>query len=564
MSKLALYQKYRSTTFDEVVGQEVTVRTIKNAIRENKVGHAYLFCGPRGTGKTTMARLLAKAVNCEHPEKAPCGECDNCKMAAAGTHPDIIEINAANETHVEDVRDLIERARLAPMVGRHKVYIIDEVHQLSSAAASALLKTLEEPPENVIFILATTDPQKLLPTIVSRCQRFNFFRIRTDQIQKHLLDIAEKENIQMDEAAALKIALLANGGMRDALSIMDQCASFCSDVIREEDIDRIYGLTSREEKIDLLHDIFDQNVKSILERTQAYEHQGIDFQRMIDDLVDMLKDAVVYTYASDSSLLKVLTPEEAALFANQETAGSLMHMINVLLEGKGRFKFAQSQASAFEVTVLDAIVSRETIVQASTQEQVQKEPPVIGTLAMPSAAPQASPVQSVQNTPAPPEAKPADNAQKVITISEDDLLGMMQIADKQNKAEDQQKFAGLSTILGISAAKYKNMLKQASIVLSGPQIVVFAVPDQVTADRINSESENRDLYEFLKKELGIDKRPYAVTNVFFKNGVQSYVTHAKQGTLPEKFKAAAYTEKKEETTEEKVLKLFGEENVDII
>lgn len=564
MSKLALYQKYRSTTFDEVVGQEVTVRTIKNAIRENKVGHAYLFCGPRGTGKTTMARLLAKAVNCEHPEKAPCGECDNCKMAAAGTHPDIIEINAANETHVEDVRDLIERARLAPMVGRHKVYIIDEVHQLSSAAASALLKTLEEPPENVIFILATTDPQKLLPTIVSRCQRFNFFRIRTDQIQKHLLDIAEKENIQMDEAAALKIALLANGGMRDALSIMDQCASFCSDVIREEDIDRIYGLTSREEKIDLLHDIFDQNVKSILERTQAYEHQGIDFQRMIDDLVDMLKDAVVYTYASDSSLLKVLTPEKAALFANQETAGSLMHMINVLLEGKGRFKFAQSQASAFEVTVLDAIVSRETIVQAPTQEQVQKEPPVIGTPAMPSAAPQASPVQSVQNTPAPPEAKPADNAQKVITISEDDLLGMMQIADKQNKAEDQQKFAGLSTILGISAAKYKNMLKQASIVLSGPQIVVFAVPDQVTADRINSESENRDLYEFLKKELGIDKRPYAVTNVFFKNGVQSYVTHAKQGTLPEKFKAAAYTEKKEETTEEKVLKLFGEENVDII
>lgn len=564
MSKLALYQKYRSTTFDEVVGQEVTVRTIKNAIRENKVGHAYLFCGPRGTGKTTMARLLAKAVNCEHPEKAPCGECDNCKMAAAGTHPDIIEINAANETHVEDVRDLIERARLAPMVGRHKVYIIDEVHQLSSAAASALLKTLEEPPENVIFILATTDPQKLLPTIVSRCQRFNFFRIRTDQIQKHLLDIAEKENIQMDEAAALKIALLANGGMRDALSIMDQCASFCSDVIREEDIDRIYGLTSREEKIDLLHDIFDQNVKSILERTQAYEHQGIDFQRMIDDLVDMLKDAVVYTYASDSSLLKVLTPEEAALFANQETAGSLMHMINVLLEGKGRFKFAQSQASAFEVTVLDAIVSRETIVQAPAQEQVQKDPPVIGTPVMPPAAPQTSPVQSVQNTPAPPEAKPADNAQKVITISEDDLLGMMQIADKQNKAEDQQKFAGLSTILGISAAKYKNMLKQASIVLSGPQIVVFAVPDQVTADRINSESENRDLYEFLKKELGIDKRPYAVTNVFFKNGVQSYVTHAKQGTLPEKFKAAAYTEKKEETTEEKVLKLFGEENVDII
>ena len=192
MSKLALYQKYRSSSFDEVVGQEVTVRTIQNAIKTNQVGHAYLFCGPRGTGKTTMARLLAKAVNCENPESAPCEQCANCKAAIEGTHPDIIEINAANETHVEDIRDLIERSKLAPMMGKHKVYIIDEVHQLSSAASSALLKTLEEPPENVIFILATTDPQKLLPTIISRCQQFNFFKIRTDQIQNHLLNIAEK------------------------------------------------------------------------------------------------------------------------------------------------------------------------------------------------------------------------------------------------------------------------------------------------------------------------------------------------------------------------------------
>ena len=163
-------QKYRSQTFDELVGQQYVVRSIKNAVQEGKVGHAYLFCGPRGTGKTSMARLLARAVNCEDKEHAPCGKCENCLAAIEGTHPDIIEINAANETHVEDVRDLIERARLSPMMGKHKVYIVDEVHQLSSSAASALLKTLEEPPEHVIFILATTDPQKLLPTIISRYQ----------------------------------------------------------------------------------------------------------------------------------------------------------------------------------------------------------------------------------------------------------------------------------------------------------------------------------------------------------------------------------------------------------
>jgi DNA polymerase-3 subunit gamma/tau len=564
LSKLALYQKYRSADFDEVVGQEVTVRTIKNAIRENKVGHAYLFCGPRGTGKTTMARLLAKAVNCEHPEKAPCGECDNCRMAAAGTHPDIIEINAANETHVEDVRDLIERARLAPMVGKHKVYIIDEVHQLSSAAASALLKTLEEPPENVIFILATTDPQKLLPTIVSRCQRFNFFRIRTDQIQKHLLDIAEKENIQMDEKAALKIAQLANGGMRDALSIMDQCASFCSDVIREEDVDQIYGLTSRDERINLLNDIFDKNVRSILERIKAYEQQGIDFQRMIDDMIDILKDAVVFTYADDSSLLKVLTPEEAALFDNKETTPALMRMINTLLEGKARFKYAQSQSSAFEVTILDTIVSRETISETQPAEPaVEKPKRTVSTPIQPSYN------MPAQNSPAPvqeeKQAEPAPMMQNtILTISENDLLGMMQISDKTNKAEDQQKFGQLDNVLGIEAAKYKNMLRQAVIVLSGPQLIVFAVPDQASADRINSEAENRELYQFLKDQLNIDKRPYAVTNTAFHNGVKSYVAHAKDGTLPPKFEVESYQEKKEETTEEKVLKLFGEENVDIV
>ena len=570
MSKQALYQKYRSANFEEVVGQEYIVQSIKNAVREHKVGHAYLFCGPRGTGKTTMARLLAKAVNCEHPEKAPCEECDNCTAANNGTHPDIIEINAANETHVEDIRDLIDRSKLAPMQGHHKVYIVDEVHQLSSAASSALLKTLEEPPENVIFALATTDPQKLLPTIISRCQRFDFTKLRKDQIKNHLLDIAKKENIYLDEEAAENIAVLCDGGMRDALSIMDQCASYTSDHITAEEVDHIYGLASVEEKINLIYSIHAGNLEDILTRIKKYEHQGIDFQKFTDGMIDILKDVVIYHSTKKDTLLKLITKEQAESLSETLNQKTCMHIIEKMFDSKDKFRIATSSASCFEVICLGLAIhpTTETVaVEKHVEVPVQaKETGYI----VPTVELKESEKLIEQPKENKEEQKPVEPVKTKVSISSNELsveeiLTLLVQCQKAIKFEDDEKFNKIHNLFDMESKKYTALLEETRIVASGLDCVVLATDSKVLANRMNEPKMNQELYQFAKETLGIDKMLYIATNEAMKDATLKFIELKKAGNLPQPKSIVRYTIEKpqEVSTEDKVKAMFNPEILEI-
>lgn len=577
MAKIALYQKYRSSTFEEVIGQEHIVRSIKNAVRENRVGHAYLFCGPRGTGKTTMARLLAKAVNCENPDQAPCNECANCKAANAGTHPDIIEINAANETHVDDIRDLIDRSTLAPMQGKHKVYIIDEVHQLSSAASSALLKTLEEPPENVIFILATTDPQKLLPTIISRCQRYDFTRITTPQIRDHLLDIAQKENIRMEPEAAEMIAELADGGMRDSLSIMDQCASYTNDNITAEDIDRIYGLTTAAEKEGLLKDIYAKDLESMLKRIRSYEQKGIDLQRFTDGMIDILKDQVIYAKTGKKELLSVLSEDEAKEMNTLCDPGVCMPMAEKLIDAKQKFRIATSPTTAFEVVCLDlatgpaVITAAPAAVRSSAPVKNEQKAsvtvnPVHANNVTNTITQNSTAQSSVSVTEEPAKEEPAMPLEEAKVLSTDEVLSILVSCNKTEKAVVEALLNELNNHVSLKDRKYTSLLGSAQLAAAGKDCILLESGEQAVANRINAPDVNEELYFFLKAN-GIDRMVYAVSKTDFRTAANAFRTAMKNHTLPEPKQVVRYIKKEEEKKDDplsRTLKLFGADQVEVI
>ncbi len=569
MSRLALYQKYRSQSFDEVIGQDYVVRSVRNAVRQEKVGHAYLFCGPRGTGKTSMARLLARAVNCENPGQAPCGHCANCQASIEGTHPDIIEINAANETHVEDIRDLIDRARLSPMMGRHKIYIIDEVHQLSTSAASALLKTLEEPPEHVIFILATTDPQKLFNTIISRCQRFDFSRVDSKSISAHLLKIAEKEGFALEVPAAEKIAELADGGMRDALSILEQASSYSGDRVTEEAVNEIFGLASTGEKIGLLDDIFDQNLEGILKRIRNSEEHGIDLKRLTTDLCEALKEGVIWQYTGNPSLLHSLNREQAEHIASRAPSMKLLDMTEVLMKASDRYRSTQSTATVFELACMELIAVRAPAEPVPAEKTVNEEKPVNKPVSenISEAMEPVPDIQENMHADEPSETGDIPQVQMPAAVGEmsvDEVLNILVQCSRSCRNEDQEKLNAM--LGGTQMNRYIGTLRQADLKASGPDCMLFVCRTQAFVNRISEEEFNEGLYDYLK-ENGMDKVPFAVSQSLYEEAVGRFRRLMAEKNLPEPVKIRKYRKeeiKEEPKPEDAVFAFFGKENVEVI
>ena len=373
MSYKALYRTYRPSSFEEVVGQQHIVTTLKNAVKQNKIAHAYLFCGPRGTGKTSIAKLLAKAVNCSDHEHAPCNQCESCLAIQEGNHPDIVEIDAASNNGVDEIRDLIEKVKYSPLQGRYKVYIIDEVHMLSTGAFNALLKTLEEPPSHVIFILATTEPQKVLPTIISRCQRYDFSKVSQSEMIGRIRKILEQEKISCDDEALRLIAQLADGGMRDALSIVDQCIAYAQDNITAADVNEIYGMTTISEKIELLMWIFHRQAQPLLDKIRILSEKGIDIKRLTSDLIEVLKECVILAYTQDSTLLNQLTEDEALRLLEGRSSRELLAMIDILMETMEKYRNASDAASYFEVAALKMMAEREEVSSYSLKPQISDQ-----------------------------------------------------------------------------------------------------------------------------------------------------------------------------------------------
>ena len=554
MAYQALYRKYRPSNFDEVVGQTHIIQTLKNAIIQNRIAHAYLFCGPRGTGKTSIAKIFAKTLNCTNSQDAPCGICENCKMAANGSHPDIIEIDAASNNGVDEVRNLIDKVKYAPMQGKYKIYIIDEVHMMTSGAFNALLKTIEEPPAHVIFIFATTEPNKVLPTIISRCQRFDFNKVSVNDIKYRLSVVCKNEGIEIDQDGLTLIAQLADGGMRDALSILDQCVAYCTSHIDVNDIRKIYGVITSEDIGQLFSSVYKKDVDSFIKDIQKYSDMGMDIKRLTADFIHMLKDSLILDYSENSTLVSDMNKDMIRKYFKSAPIHFRIQCMEELMDTYNKYTYASNALDYLEASLLkissysyepksnkfkseydnNSDIEEEDNYETSyddgsdNSDIIEKNVEIVDK----NKVSEKSEISDVSRE----TLKQSENTNNKIILNDEFVIQLLVGATKMERSIDTNKFNNIGQFISsLEFGKYAATLRNSSIMASGSNYIVVCVSSEIFAKQINEFELNYGYEDFMEVLLGKAKKVFALDKTQQSRVKDEFKERMISGNLPEPY-----------------------------
>ena len=484
-SYMALYRKFRPDSFEDVKGQDAIVKTLKNQLKADRIGHAYLFCGTRGTGKTSVAKIFAKAVNCEHPaEGSPCGECAICRAIAAGASMNVIEIDAASNNGVDNIREIREEVAYRPTEGRYKVYIIDEVHMLSIGAFNALLKTLEEPPEYVIFILATTEAHKIPITILSRCQRYDFKRISIDTIAERLLELIRKEGLDVEEKAVRYIARMADGSMRDALSLLDQCTAFyIGERLTYEHVLEVLGAVDTEVFSGLLRELLAMDARAVIGAVEEIVMQGRELSQFAADFTWYLRNLLLV--GSSDGMEDTLDMSAENLARLKEEAGmidgdTLMRYIRIFSELSGQLKYAAQKRVLLEVALIklcrpsmdsgkDALLDRIRAIEKQLEEGLPERP-----------------------------ARHASGVGERVSRQEEIKPQKLPKALSEDIREVVKDFRAIASE---ASPMLKIYLKKARLSAGEDNRLLIVVPDEMSAGVVGSEEHKKEIEELIEQKV---------------------------------------------------------------
>ncbi len=541
MAYQTLYRKYRPKTFELVYGQDTIIKTLKNVIKNEKLSHAYLFTGPRGTGKTSSAKLFAKAINCLNPKDGDaCNECENCRSFNENSNPDIIEMDAASNNGVDEIREIKSKVNLVPSMSKYKVYIIDEVHMLSIGAFNALLKTLEEPPEYIIFILATTDPQKLPATIISRCQRFDFRSISSDKMKLCLQNIVNQENINIDNDALDEIINNSKGGMRDAIGMLDQASTFAEDKVSKHDIEELSGSISDSEVTNFFEEIINKNYETVFDKINKYSSLGKDFTLICEKMVNYIRKGILYKKNIEQKNIKGIDKEIYSSLSDSQ----LYVIIDFISESLNKVRNNFQKELTFEVQIIQLMdkindfshkqinVSRETLITNDIEPSEEKDGDVPRETSL-SKQKENTVVIQKQETNVPRETLNFETKQEdsvLLKIKDIRINNILREATKKDLNFINEMWENVENYL--IDEKYKlvaGILKEAKPVAASKKGIIITLPLDSIVNRIEKEY---DISKELLKEIYNDSfKIVYISDSFWKDVRPSYVEKIKNGGL---------------------------------